>query len=60
MGEGESPAHAPLYPYRLGINGTVWGFGLRLFPFATSVNETGGGGGGGLELRKSVPIFEKI
>jgi hypothetical protein len=23
VGEGESPAHAPRYPYRLGINGTV-------------------------------------
>jgi hypothetical protein len=23
VGEGESPAHAPPFPYRLGINGTV-------------------------------------
>ena len=29
MGEGESPAHAHRYPYRLGINGTVCGFGLK-------------------------------
>jgi hypothetical protein len=28
-GDGESPAHAPRFPYRLGIHGTVWGFGLR-------------------------------
>jgi hypothetical protein len=28
VGEGESPAHAPRFPYRLGIHGTVWGFGL--------------------------------
>ena len=26
--EYESPAHAPRFPYRLGIHGTVWGFGL--------------------------------
>jgi hypothetical protein len=35
-GDSESPAHAPRFPYRLGIHGTVWGFGLRM------------GGGGGL------------
>ncbi len=29
VGEGASLAHAPRYPYRLGINGTVWGFGLK-------------------------------
>ncbi len=28
MGDGESPAHAPRFPYRLGIHGTVWRFGL--------------------------------
>ncbi len=28
MGKGESPAHAPRFPYRLGTHGTVWGFGL--------------------------------
>ena len=28
VGEGESTAHAPRFPYQLGINGTVWGFGL--------------------------------
>ncbi len=28
VGDGKSPAHAPRFPYRLGINGTVWGFGL--------------------------------
>ncbi len=27
--EYESPAHAPLFPYRLGIHGTVWRFRLR-------------------------------
>ncbi len=34
VGEGESPAHAPRISYRLGINGTVWGFGLtnKLWP----------------------------
>ncbi len=30
-GDGESPAHAPRFPYRLGIHGTVWGFGLIAF-----------------------------
>ncbi len=28
-GDGESPAHAPRFPYRLGIHGTVWGFRLK-------------------------------
>jgi hypothetical protein len=28
VGEDASHAHAPLYPYLLGIHGTVWGFGL--------------------------------
>ncbi len=28
VGEDASHAHAPRFPYRLGINGTVWGFGL--------------------------------
>ncbi len=28
VGEYASHAHAPRFPYRLGINGTVWGFGL--------------------------------
>ncbi len=32
VGEGESPVHAPRFPYRLGINGTVWGFGLNSPP----------------------------
>jgi hypothetical protein len=27
-GDGESPAHAPRFPYRLDTQGTVWGFGL--------------------------------
>jgi hypothetical protein len=30
VGEGESPAHAPRFPYRLGTHGTVWGFGLKV------------------------------
>ncbi len=30
VGEGASLAHAPRFPYRLGINGTVWGFGLKI------------------------------
>ncbi len=29
-GDGESPAHAPRFRYRLGTHGTVWGFGLIL------------------------------
>ncbi len=29
VGEDASHAHAPLYPYLLGIHGTVWGFGLN-------------------------------
>jgi hypothetical protein len=29
VGDGESPAHAPRSPYRLGIHGTVWRFGLN-------------------------------
>jgi hypothetical protein len=29
VGEGESPAHAPCFPYQLGKHGTVWGFGLN-------------------------------
>ncbi len=33
VGEGESPAHTLLYPYRLGINGTEWGFGLKVHNF---------------------------
>jgi hypothetical protein len=32
VGEDASHAHAPLYPYLLGIHGTVWGFGLSLPP----------------------------
>jgi hypothetical protein len=28
-GDGESPAQAPRFPYRLGIHGTVWRFGLK-------------------------------
>jgi hypothetical protein len=28
VGEDASHMHAPRIPYRLGINGTVWGFGL--------------------------------
>jgi hypothetical protein len=32
VGDGESPAHAPHFPYRLGIHGTVWQFGLMDFP----------------------------
>ncbi len=28
-GDGESPAHVPCFPYRLGTHGTVWGFGLK-------------------------------
>jgi hypothetical protein len=30
VGEDASHAHAPLYPYLLGIHGTVWGFGLSM------------------------------
>ncbi len=30
VGESASLVHAPHYPYRLGINGTVWGFVLSL------------------------------
>jgi hypothetical protein len=29
--EYESPAHAPRFPYRLGIHGTVWRFRLIKF-----------------------------
>jgi hypothetical protein len=29
--EYESPAHAPRFPYRLGIHGTVWRFRLKIF-----------------------------
>ncbi len=29
VGENTSHTHAPRIPYRLGINGTVWGFGLN-------------------------------
>ncbi len=28
VGDGESPAYDPRFPYRLGIRGTVWGVGL--------------------------------
>ncbi len=28
VGDSESPAHAPRFPYRLGKHGTVWRFGL--------------------------------
>ncbi len=48
VGEDASHAHAPLYPYLLGIHGTVWGFGLIIsallyFVYNTvnTVNETG-------------------
>ncbi len=30
LGEGESPAHAPRFSYRLVIHGTVWGLGLTV------------------------------
>jgi hypothetical protein len=42
-GGRESHAHAPRFPYRLGINGTVWGFGLTLTRLLPHISQCVGG-----------------
>ena len=39
--EYESPAHAPRFPYRLGIHGTVWRFRLTNVPAVSILYQSG-------------------